>query len=54
MDSLNIIQFKWDCGVYDLRVMCDLVDNHRITEEQFHEITRKCYKVIKEQISGKE
>ena len=51
-ESLDLVKFKWDAGVYDLSDMCILVDNHIITEEDFHTITRYNYYAVKE--CGKE
>ena len=48
METLELIKFKWTAGVYDLNVMCNLVDNHSITPEEFYEITRYNYYATKE------
>ena len=38
--SLELLQFLWDSGSYDLSNMIDLVLDKQITEEDFFEITR--------------
>lgn len=54
MESLSLLQFKWDYGVYDLDYMIYLVDEGHITPEQFHEITRYNYYGVKNTKNGRE
>lgn len=47
MESLSIIQYKWQHGVYGLKQMMQKVETGIITKEQFFEITRFCYDGVK-------
>ena len=40
MESIGIIQYKWDCGIYDLKAMVRLVEDKVINKDQFFDITR--------------
>lgn len=40
MQTIELIQYKWDHGIYDLQYMVNLVYKERITKEQFFDITR--------------
>ena len=40
MESENIIQYKWKCGIYQLKDMVELVRNQTINQEIFFDITR--------------
>lgn len=48
MDNLELIRFKYEAGVYDLNMMCQLVEDHNITKEEFHDITTYNYEGVKE------
>ena len=41
--SKNIIKHKWDCRVYTLDEMIDLVKKGNITKKEFFDITRYNY-----------
>lgn len=49
MESLIILQYKWDTGVYGLEELSKLVQSKEITEKDFFEITRYNYKSIQEE-----
>ena len=40
MESKNLIIYKWEHRVYDLKDMAKLVQNNIITKEDFSDITR--------------
>ena len=44
-----LIKFRYDYGVYSLKEMCELVNEGKITEEQFHFITTYDYKTIEKE-----
>lgn len=44
--SISQIEYFWEHGIYSIEKMCSLVDRKIITEQEFHEITRKYYKAI--------
>ena len=43
MESYDLIEYKWEQGVYNLKDMIKLVDNKEITKKQFFQITRYNY-----------
>lgn len=43
-ESMNIINYKWNNGVYSLKDLIILVEYKKITQKQFFEITRINYK----------
>ena len=45
--SKTLIEFYYQLGVYDIDKMIQLVEKEEITEQQFFEITRLHYKVLK-------
>ena len=45
--SKTLIEFYYQLGVYDIDKMIQLVKKKEITEQQFFEITRLNYKVLK-------
>ncbi len=45
--SKTLIEFYYQLGVYDVDKMIQLVEKKEITEQQFFEITRLHYKVLK-------
>ena len=47
MESLVIIRYKWQQGVYTLRQMMKMVQDGDITKDQFFSITRFHYDGIK-------
>lgn len=47
-ESMNIINYKWNNGVYSLKDLIILVEYKKITQEQFFEITRINYKGLLE------
>ena len=51
MEEKNLIKYKWDTGVYDLKRMVRLVLNNKISEKQFFNITRYNFKSVKEKQS---
>ena len=51
-ESLKLIQYKWQRGVYTIQKMVQKVQKKELTEEQFFDITRKSYKSMAEQIKG--
>lgn len=48
MQSEAITEFKWNNGVYSLADMILLVKYNQLTPQQFFEITRLHYEVVKE------
>lgn len=40
MESKELINYKWQEGIYNLNYMLNLVKNKNITEEDFFDITR--------------
>lgn len=40
MESKELINYKWQEGIYNLNYMLNLVKNKNITEEDFFNITR--------------
>ena len=46
----EIIDYYYKTKVYNIEYMVDLVDRGKITEEEFFEITRLSYKIIKREI----
>lgn len=48
--SVDLIEYYWDYGVYDIYKMCELVEQSLISEDDFKYITGLYYKAIKEQI----
>lgn len=40
MESLQLIQYKYHNGVYDLKDMIKLVEKQIISKQQFFEVTR--------------
>ena len=47
MESLSLIEYKWQQGVYTLQQMMRMVENHIITKDQFFELTRFYYDGVK-------
>ncbi len=43
MESVDLIKYKWQHGVYTLQEMKDFVINNIITKDQFFQITRFYY-----------
>lgn len=48
MESINVIKYKWQNGVYDLKDMIILVKNNMLNEQQFFNITRYKYQSVKD------
>ena len=46
MESKEIIMYKWECGVYNLQDLINLVKNNQITPQDFFKITRFNYVAI--------
>ena len=46
-DSFFLLKYKWEYGGYSLHEIFNMVKENKITEEEFHEITRYNYKGIK-------
>ena len=46
-EQLFLLKYKWEYGVYSLKQIFDMVKENKITEEEFHEITRYNYQGIK-------
>lgn len=47
MESQNLIDYKWECGIYTLDYMMMLVQKGILTKEDFFEITRFNYDGVK-------
>lgn len=45
--DLYTLKYFWEYGVYSLKDMFNLVKEGKISEEEFHEITRYNYQGIK-------
>ena len=39
MEDLSLIKYKYDVGVYGINILINLVEEQKITYEQFKEIT---------------
>lgn len=39
MEDLSLIKYKYDMGVYGINILINLVEEQKITYEQFKEIT---------------
>lgn len=39
-NNIDLIRYKWECGVYTLEEIVTLVYRNIITEDQFFDITR--------------
>lgn len=50
-ENFYLISMKYDCGVYSLKDVFDMVEKGIITEYEFFEITRRNYKGVK-QVEG--
>lgn len=48
MESINVIKYKWQNGVYDLKDMIILVKKNMLNEQQFFNITRYKYQSVKD------
>ena len=48
MESLTIIKYKWETGVYGLKEMSKLVQLKKISEDEFFKITGYSYKGLHE------
>lgn len=53
-ESMNIINYKWNNGVYSLKDLIILVEYKKITQKQFFEITRINYKGLLERKTKEE
>lgn len=42
-----LLKYMWEYGVYSLHQMFNMVKEKKITEEEFHDITRYNYQGIK-------
>ena len=51
MESIGIIQYKWDCGIYDIKAMIKLVEEGVINKDQFFDITRHNFNGVMDLIS---
>ena len=47
MEPIDVIQWKYDRGIYSLRQVLDMVSALKITKEQFHSITSYNYDGLK-------
>ena len=47
MESYSLIKYKWQHGIYNLKKMIELVQTYELNEEQFFDITRYNYDIIK-------
>jgi hypothetical protein len=45
-ENYHLIEYKFNTGIYSLEKMCEFVQNHNISEEDFHFITSYNYKAI--------
>lgn len=45
--GIYLLQYYWDNNIYDKDKMCELVEQKIISEEDFFNITRLRYNVIK-------
>lgn len=45
--GIYLLQYYWDNNIYDKDKMCELVEQKIISEEDFFNITRLRYSVIK-------
>ena len=50
-EKFDVIRYKYLTGIYNLNKMIQLVDERRITKEEFHFITTYSYETIKERVS---
>lgn len=50
MESKNLIIYKWEHRVYDLKDMVKLVQNNVITKDDFFDITRYSYDGVTDSI----
>lgn len=46
-DNYDLVKYKFETGIYTLESLCDFVDKHLISEEDFHYITSYNYQAIK-------
>lgn len=46
VDKNNLIRYKWESGVYELKKMIELVKEGKITQQQFFDITRCNYRGV--------
>lgn len=53
MESKNLIIYKWEHRVYDLKDMAKLVQDNVITKNDFFDITRYNYDGVADSISCK-
>lgn len=47
MESINVIKYKWQHGVYDLKDMIILVEKDLLNKQEFFDITRYRYHGVK-------
>ena len=45
-ESLEMMEYKWQQGIYNLQYMMKLVEDKKITKEDFFSITRFSYQGI--------
>lgn len=43
MEDIILIEYKWNSGVYQLKDMIRLVENQKLTKQEFFDITRYNY-----------
>lgn len=43
MEDIILIEYKWNSGVYQLKDMIKLVEDQRLTKQEFFDITRYNY-----------
>lgn len=43
MENQNLIKYKWESGIYNIKDMINLVKDNVLTKEKFFEITRFSY-----------
>ena len=43
MEDIILIEYKWNSGVYQLKDMIKLVEDQKLTKQEFFDITRYNY-----------
>jgi len=45
--NIEILKYQYKMGAYSLQDLMNMVENREISEQDFFEITRKYYKILK-------